>query len=510
MTNRRWAWLAVPATLVAVIAALALTGQSKPPGASTDGTLALTTTTTTTPVEPSPTTTRLVAPTISLPVAPEVAVGPGDDLAALARSSQPFTRFRLAAGVHRLSDPVVPKDGQQFVGDGTAIVSGAIELRGFEADDGRWRLSGMSDEPVEHGECLSEFQRCGFVHQLFIDDHQLVHVGAVDAVTNGTWHYNYESNTIYLGTDPVGARVEMARTPYAFRGTATEVVIAGLTVEKFANRAQEGAIDSRDEPFVLVGGDAWVIQNNDVRWNHGIGISATDYGLVIGNRIYQNGQLGVAAHGPGVTFEGNEIYENNTAGFSPGWEAGGSKFAYTQGLTVKDNYVHNNNGPGLWTDIDNIDTLYEGNRVINNRNAGIFHEISYRATIRDNEVSGNGFGFDAWLWGAGILVAASPDVEIYDNVVSGNADGITLIQQDRSEAPATYGPPELRNVVVRNNQIEMTSGVTGLGQDIGDRSYYRERGIVFVDNTYVLGVPEPFFWENDERTAAEWEAYGLG
>ena len=129
--------------------------------------------------------------------------------------------------------------------------------------------------------------------------------------------------------------------------------------------------------------------------------------------------------------QGNEIAFNNTAGFGPGpqSEAGATKFVFTNRLVVRDNFSHHNHGPGLWTDIDNNDCLYEGNRVEDNDWRGIFHEISYACVIRNNVVRNNGHSFPAGtplfvLEGAGILVNSSADVEIYGNVVEGNRNGI--------------------------------------------------------------------------------------
>jgi hypothetical protein len=104
----------------------------------------------------------------------------------------------------------------------------------------------------------------------------------------------------------------------------------------------------------------------------------------------------------------NEIAYNNYAGYKFDWEAGGTKVSGSDHLIVRSNYVHDNFGEGLWTDIDNIHTLYEGNRVINNYGAGIHQEISYDAVIRNNIIKGNHDG---------ILVVLSPNVEVYGNTV---------------------------------------------------------------------------------------------
>ncbi len=437
---------------------------------------------------------------------PTLAVVPGDDLAALVAVNPPGTTFVLAAGVHR-GHAIDPQDGQMFLGEPGSVLSGAIVVASFVERDGIWFAEGQDAEGRFHGECNADRPRCGYPEDLFVDDRSLEHVGSVAAVGPGQWFFDHDRDTVYLGDDPTDRIVELSVLPYAFRGDVDGVTIQGMVIEKYAVPAQQGAVDSRRDSNDLVGGSDWSIIDNTVRWNHGVGIAATTGAVVTGNLVYENGQLGVAAKGAGVTFERNEIYGNNTAGFSAGWEAGGSKFAFTSGLVVRDNFVHDNAGAGLWTDIDNIDTRYEGNRVIDNDRMGIFHEISYDAVIIDNEVRGNGFGFDAWLWGAGIAVSTSVNVEISGNLVEGNADGIVGIEQDRSDAPASFGPLSLTNLAVHDNVIAGNGGWSGVGQDVGDNSVFTAANNRFYDNTFDQDDTH-FFWLNDPRTYEEWLAYG--
>ena len=455
----------------------------------------------------APTTTAgIVPPSTAAPSTtpaepPTLMIGTEDDLAALAAANPPSTTFVLARGIHR-GHSIEPRDGQNFIGDPGAVLSGAVVLTSFAQRDGIWFVDGQAAEGLFHGQCADDRPRCGHPEELFVDDVVLEHVGSVSAVGPGRWHFDYERDTVYLGEDPAGRVVELGVAPYAFRGDADSVTIEGLVIEKYAVPAQEGAIDSRRDRNDLVGGSGWQITDNVVRWNHGVGIAATTGAFVSGNSVYENGQLGVAAKGAGVTFEENEIYGNNTAGFASGWEAGGSKFAYTTGLVVRNNYIHDNDGPGLWTDIDNIDTRYEGNRVIDNDRMGIFHEISYDAII-----AGNGFGFDAWLWGAGIAVSTSVNVEISGNVVEGNADGIVGIEQDRSDAPASYGPLSLTGLSVHDNVIANNGGWSGVGQDVGDNGVFTSAGNRFYDNTFDQEGTH-FFWLNEEVTYEQWLAFG--
>ena len=131
--------------------------------------------------------------------------------------------------------------------------------------------------------------------------------------------------------------------------------------------------------------------------------------------------------------QGNDIAHNGFwAGVDPYWGAGGFKFTQTDGLVVRDNYSHNNDSYGMWTDIDNIHTLYENNVVVNNTGIGIAHEISYDAVIRNNVVMNNGGDTRGWLWGGAIQIQNSSHVDVYGNKVDmTGGNGIVMIQQNR-------------------------------------------------------------------------------
>jgi hypothetical protein len=144
--------------------------------------------------------------------------------------------------------------------------------------------------------------------------------------------------------------------------------------------------------------------------------------------------------------------------------------------------------------------------VVRNTYQGIFHEISYDAVIRNNTVEGNGFSHQGWLFGSGILVAASPNVEIYGNIVRNNFNGITAVQQNRGTG--RYGPHEINNLFVHDNVITMPSGKTGLAQDVGDDSYFQTRNNRWSNNTYYLGTSARFGWLDATISDAQWRSDG--
>ena len=95
---------------------------------------------------------------------------------------------------------------------------------------------------------------------------------------------------------------------------------------------------------------------------------------VLANCIRNNGQYAFNAyHRDGVTnivLDGNEISGNNTDNWEkrqPGCGCtGGGKFWETQGAVVTNNYVHDNNGVGLWADSNNANFLFQGNYISGN------------------------------------------------------------------------------------------------------------------------------------------------
>lgn len=435
-------------------------------------------------------------------------VAPGSSIQNQINNQPDGSRFRLKAGVHRITSALTPKVGNVFVGEAGAILSGARLLTAFTRSGNAWVVGGQTQQGQVHGSCIAGYPRCSYPEDLYIDDVMVRHVAVLSDVGPGKWFFDYGNDAIYVGDDPTGRRVETTLAPYAFGGTAAGVTISGLVIEKFANRAQLGAIS----------GDSvwdWKVEANEVRFNHGVGIRIGQRMVVSGNNVHHNGQMGIGGVGDGVLVDGNTIAYNNTAGFDFGWEGGGTKFVKTNNLVVRNNYSHHNVGPGLWLDIDNINFTIENNRSEDNDGTitaaagGLFVEISYGGVVRNNIVRRNGRTFSAWGWGAGILVAASggSGLEIYGNTVEDNGDGIALIQQSRGSG--MYGAYVVQNVWVHDNQIRMTTGTTGAVQDIGDNSIFTSRNNRFTNNSYAIGADARYWdWMNAMRTESEWKAYG--
>ena len=73
---------------------------------------------------------------------------------------------------------------------------------------------------------------------------------------------------------------------------------------------------------------------------------------------------------------------------TPDGDEGGFKLWQTNGVTIKDNYIHNNWGPGAWADTGNANTTFTGNTITDNEGQAIFEEISYNFSITNNYLAG--------------------------------------------------------------------------------------------------------------------------
>jgi hypothetical protein len=313
-----------------------------------------------------------------------------------------------------------------------------------------------------------------------------------------------ETGTILDGGKTTARAFDMGRAPYP-----SNVRIQGLIIQNYAPGAQVGAVHAGQ-----AGGNpnnrttGWVVSNCEIRNNKGAGLTLGHRMQVLNNNIHHNDQIGVRGSGDNILFEGNEIaYNNPSWHYDWGWELGGIKFSHTNGLVARGNYVHHNNGNGMWTDIDNINALYENNRAVANAGVGIMHEISYAVIIRNNVATENGLARGG-AYGGGILISNSRDAEVYGNTVTGNKMGITANELNRGTGK--YGLYTVKNLYAHDNTVQ-TKGQTGIQASSNNPVFTSNWNNRFDHNTYTgLATNRvPFMWKGGQRTVAQWQGYGL-
>lgn len=358
-----------------------------------------------------------------------VTIAPGDNWQAKVDANPDHTVFHILAGTH-LSQKVLAKQGDQFIGDAGAVMDG-----------------------------------------------------------QGTMDYAFASSG----------------------GNPDSVTIRGLRVTNYNPPLQRAMIDGAGAGLT----DGWVVEGNEIDHSGNVGLLIGTHAIARNNHIHHNARLGIGGGGTGSIVDSNEVDFNHLPGVSdPVGEVGGSKFVGTTNLLVRDNYFHDNLGDGIWFDIDNIGYVVESNRSEDNAGDGIEVEISYQGVVRNNTVKRNGFGGATWLIGVrGIGIDASPDVEVYGNIVEANNVGIAAVQQSRGTG--AYGPRVIKNLYVHDNQIVRSSGVefggaqavlaADNGEPLNDPSYNNQ----FRNNVYVGNCGNPRWTFNSGwKTFAQWQSLG--
>jgi len=446
---------------------------------------------------------------------------PGDDINLIVDNNPEGTTFIIKSGIHRMQE-IWPKNGNTFWGEAGAILNGGRVLTEFEQEGGLYYAPDQAQEGQTHGDpgvCPEGWERCDRPEDLFFDDVPLRHVTSLDDVEQGKYFFDYNADRIYFADNPTGHTVETSVTTWAFISSGNNITIKNLIVEKYASQTDWGTLG--------VGGEAtnWIIEGCEIRLNHGAGIVVGGESTVRGNYLHHNGHVGVnAGGGANILIESNEISYNNYTRVDPGWGGAGTKFYLSDNLQVIGNYVHHNLGHGLWTDIDNTNTLYEGNWVWWNEHNGIEHEVSHNVIIRNNDVRYNGINNDIWLFGSQILIYNSSDGEIYNNTIIISSqyypgNGISIIHDDRPDPP--YGPFYAQNNYFHHNEITYLGlyGGSGIVDDSGDGDSdgdgasdwgcSSEANNLFDYNSYHHnGIPEKFqFCETGGQEYFTWDEF---
>ena len=298
---------------------------------------------------------------------------------------------------------------------------------------------------------------------------------------------------------------------------ASGVVVSQLVIEKYASPTQQAAVGG-------AGAVDWTLRRITVRYNHGAGAELGPGTLMEGSKVHHMGQEGLIGGGDAATrptvLRDTEVAYNKTLSFDPGWEAGGTKFGrvHGHGMVVENCWFHHNAGTGLWFDMDNHNVVIRSNRFQANDRHGVFYEVSRTARIYWNEAFDTGNGPEDHLFnGAGIFIVNSADVEVYQNVVYDNHNGI-LIWEDRratrwGQSTFRDGLPHVEDVVVRDNDVRMSAGFTGMRVERGDaRGYWRPANVRFTGNTYrfdrVDGGLRFYGAGNDVYTFDQWRRLG--
>jgi hypothetical protein len=317
------------------------------------------------------------------------------------------------------------------------------------------------------------------------------HTGGFQADTNDAFVGGRSGDTATVLTGDYSSGGE-AIDSNETNGNQPGVTIEYLTVEKYQPDVDAATINQNSNT-------GWTIRYNTVTLNvPGAGVMAGAENTLEDNCLTLNGQYGFQSSdvngwghdsltsGPyDVIVADNEISYNDTCDLSGlinnktiGWSnhdpvpaqyrnpecgkvfgdgnQGGFKLWQTDGVTIKDNYIHDNWGPGGWADTDNANTTWTGNTITGNEDAAIIEEISYNFSITHNYLADND-----WIDGLGN--PSFPQAAIF---ISGSGSDTAFGGVSACPETACAGQESYRDrSVISDNELVNNGGSVFLWQD---------------------------------------------
>lgn len=404
--------------------------------------------------------------------------------------SQPFKTIQRAVQANTISpgDAVVIREGTYYgqVSPGTGgtpgnlititgypgedvIVSGAINLTGTWSQDGNaWRLT-WPYEALWHryegpDDLFGEARRRDV---LIADGQMLQAVYSRADVREGTFFLEgspYNPTTMFAmlpgNKNPNSASMQTSLLNHLFNPSNNEPScrfgnvkgfyhLIGITFRHTANDGQMGA--------VCAGTEGSIIENVTAEWTNGSGflISGNNH-IVRGVRAYHNGMSGIRGNiCNNCVVEHSESKFNNWKGYKPFWESGGGKWLYTSNSTFRNLDFSDNEGPGLWLDMDNFDNIIENNVFDNNLGAGLFLEWTTDRTIVRNNVFTRARYAWPTFYGHGLLIhAANDNIVLHNTFMKNEGGGMRIRADDRDRA---IGNRYYNNLFIANTLIDWSS-----------------------------------------------------
>ena len=317
------------------------------------------------------------------------------------------------------------------------------------------------------------------------------HVGSLQADVNDAFVGGLSNGTPTVLSGEYSGINEAIDSNYS-DGNQPGVTIEYLTIEKFQPQSDGAAMNQGSNT-------GWTFRYNTITLNApGAGLIAGADNTIQRNCMTLNGQYGFQSSDVGpwghdsltdgpynVTVANNEISYNDTCDFegllsnpaigwsnynpvpsryrnphcgkvTPDGNEGGFKLWQTDGVTVKDNYIHNNWGPGIWADTNNANTTYTGNMITENDDEAIIEEISYNFSITDNYMAGNG-----WVGGLGNPRFPSPAIYVSQSGSDRTFGGVPGCREASCSRQGSY--PSLS--VIRGNVFFNNGGNVMLWQN---------------------------------------------
>jgi hypothetical protein len=339
--------------------------------------------------------------------------------------------------------------------------------------------------------------QAGWPDMVFVDGRPLREVAERSSLEPGSFWVDVAGSRLWLGEDPGDAPVEAtARGWGLYLNGANDTTLIGIGFRRFATPARLIAPLRIHADDVVV--HSVVAQDNAYA---GISVMGSD-DLLQQVTVRRNGQLGVQArHADRLVLRRSVLAENNAAGFEASQQAGGTKITASREVTVVDDVVVENQGPGIWLDQSVVGATIARNTVTANARSGVEVELSAEVVVAGNLVARNGRN--------GLYVLESSEVVAANNHLVGN-DGRNawIVEGSRSSEDPSSPDHDERHPAPPGSLSFDVESVHVVDNVVGDLSGHHSEALIGVEDAARVRSADDMGIEIDHN--AYWRAPDAG
>lgn len=392
---------------------------------------------------------------------------------------------------------------QNYPGEAVWL-DGSTEVGGWVKDGTRWRRDGWKttfdhsptytkgapDSTDQYWQFVNKGTHPMAAHpdQVWIDGSYQTQVASLAQVAAGKFFFDEGRGALYVGSDPSGKRVDASNLPQAMNIRASNVVVRGIGIRRYAPSVWHVGAVTLERPNIT-------FENVMVSDMATTGLSVQSTGARLTRVTVQYaGMLGVhGGNADNLIFDRVLALGNNRERFNIAPVSGGVKLGKTRGVQVINSNFTQNQGPGFWEDMSVYNTVVRGSNFTKNEGDGLFLEISAKVVVGDSLFANNKLD--------GIKVNNTSNVQIWNNTFVGNARPLDLVQDTRRNTdpndsavdrrisfPDPEMPWQLRNVRVSNNVVGLSTSAANCllcVEDYSRKDSGQAMGVVANGNVYV-------------------------
>ena len=390
-------------------------------------------------------TTVHVSPSAGSDRNPGTATSPVRTLARAVAMAPTGSAIVLHGGTYHESVQIFGKDLDIAAAPGESVVfDGARRITNWVSEGGRWYAPGWTNSlPRIIGDELNNAPSAAALPDLaYRNGVALRQVTSLAAVGPGTFFVDDASDRLWVGSDPTGQVMEASDLRWAlWFNSAHGSSLVGVTVRRYATTKSDMAA-------VRLYSNSMYMADSTVSDNAYKGVSVIGRSVRLDRlTVRTNGYIGIHGHlSRNVTLIRSTVVGNNTERYDAVHSGSGVKFTTSSIVGIRNNYVADNAGVGIWTDLGTSFVSVTGNLVERNTHSGILMELSGRVVVADNVVLDNSE--------AGIWILETNDAEVWHNAAMRNIRDIWVEEGPRTDPSADAVVNwDLNRVNLRNNVI---------------------------------------------------------